>query len=51
MRESEMRDMSKATYESPELDIRWFESIDVIAISDGQSGDIGGDNIGGEDDW
>ena len=51
MRESEMRDMMKNQYESPELDIRWFESVDVIALSDPDTNDMGGDNVAGDDDW
>ncbi len=45
-----MRDMKKMQYESPELDIRWFESQDVIALSDTESSEIPGDNWA-DDEW
>ena len=41
--------MQKKTYESPELDIRWFESDDVIALSDIATGAPPSDSWG--DEW
>ncbi len=41
--------MEKMKYESPELIIRWFESEDVIAMSEQDSGYTPGDDIG--DEW
>ena len=42
--------MNKLTYESPELDIRWFESVDVIAYSSPGMSEGGDDGVV-DDDW
>lgn len=44
-----MRDMKKEQYESPELDIRWFESEDVITYSNELTDQMPSDGFG--DEW
>lgn len=43
--------MNKKTYSTPEVDIEKFLLNQVIATSDGDLMDTGGDFIGGDEDW
>ena len=43
--------MQKMNYESPELDIRWFESEDVIAVSQPVTEGLDGDGFAPNDEW
>ncbi len=47
-----MRDLNcKKSYTSPELDIRWFESEDVIALSDAEVVTPPGDSWADDNEW
>ncbi len=43
--------MNKLHYESPELDIRWFETEDICTVSGGITDTTPGDSMVNDDEW